>query len=151
MVRLLLGLLLWPLAELVVLLWIADRFSWQTAVVIILAGMVLGAWLIRRAGMRSIRLIRGRARPSEGVESLANNLFTLAAGVLFLVPGVLSDSVAVALLIPWSRRRIQSRMLGRLRARFYTSLGPDAPGGGRIIDVQVVKPADRQGRMTNNK
>lgn len=147
--RLLLGLLLAPLAELVVLLWIADRFSWETAVAIILAGMVAGALLIRRAGMRTIRLIRGRARPAEGVESLANHLFTLAAGVLFLVPGVLSDLVAVALLVPWSRRQIQSRMLAGLRARFYAHPGEEPPAAGRIIDVQVVKPEEkRNGRIT---
>jgi len=139
LLRLLLVLLLAPLAELVVLLWIADRTSWETALAIVLAGMLAGAWLIRRAGLRSIRMIRGRPAPGEGVESLPDALFTLSAGVLFLVPGVLSDLVAIALLVPWSRRRIKARLLGGARNRFRAWSGGNRRPDDRIIDVRVVK------------
>lgn len=140
LLRLLLFVLLAPLAELVVLLWIADKTSWETAVAIIVAGMALGAWLFRRAGTRSLRMFRGQFGPEDRGDSLPDALFMLAAGALFMVPGVLSDVVALALLIPWTRRRIQARLLGnvRTRARAWTDANVDRED--RIIDVQVVKP-----------
>jgi UPF0716 protein FxsA len=139
--RILLFVLLAPLAELVVLLWIADKTSWETAVAIILAGMLLGAWLIRRAGTRSLRMLRGQRAPEDRNASLPDALFTLAAGALFVVPGVLSDMVAVALLIPWTRRRIEARFLGGVRSRFQAS--SDAYREDRVIDVRVVTPRKR--------
>jgi UPF0716 protein FxsA len=142
--RFLLTILLAPLAELVVLLWIADKTSWQTAVVIILLGMAAGVWLIRRAGTRSLRMLRNQEQPT----SLPLAVLHLIAGLLFLVPGVLSDLLAVGLLIPWTRRQLTRWILRSLNGR------PQAKPSGvsrpdRIIDVRVIKPRNGNDESRN--
>jgi len=143
LVRFLLTILLAPLAELVVLLWIADKTSWQTALVIILLGMAIGVWLIRQAGTRSLRMLRDQ----EQTTALPRAVLHLIAGLLFLLPGVLSDLLAVGLLIPWTRRRLARWLLRSLSGPAHPgSFGTSRPD--RIIDVRVIKPREGEGRIS---
>jgi UPF0716 protein FxsA len=140
LLRLLAALVLTPLVELVVLLWIADQTSWQTALAIILLGMAVGGWLIRRAGTHSLREIRGQRAPEEPPLSFSNAALQLVAGLLFLLPGVLSDLLAVGLLIPWTRRQLARWLLRSLGARQQTQWSVETRRSDRIIDVRVLEP-----------
>ena len=142
--RLFLLLTLVPLVELTVLVWIADKTNWQTAALLIIVPGVLGAWMIRRAGVHCLRTIRSRLTAGElPTDSLLDAVFILVAGVLLLTPGVLTDLLGLVLLIPWTRSLLKRWLLGRLRAKIALwSRGPDRDD--RIIDVKVVKTDKRQ-------
>ncbi|HYO24176.1 MAG TPA: FxsA family protein, partial [Lacipirellulaceae bacterium] len=68
-----------------------------------------------------------------------------AAGVLLLIPGILSDILGIALLLPPTRKLVRRGLMHAVRKRFRIQVlgrtlgdGPPARGGDQIIDARVV-------------
>jgi UPF0716 protein FxsA len=151
LLRLFLLLTLAPLVELSVLVWIADKTNWQTAALLILVPGVLGAWMIRRAGVHCLRAIRSHLAAGElPADSLLDALFILVAGILLLTPGVLTDLAGLALLIPWTRNLVKRWLLARLRAKIAVWSG-GARREDRIIDVKVVSDSEFGARKSDEE
>ncbi len=109
--RVLLLLTVAVLVELVILLRIAEWVSWQSTIALILATGVVGAWLARREGLKA--LARLRADMAVGVlpgRAIVDGALILAAGLLLVTPGLLTDLCGFALLIPPFRRWVKRRL-----------------------------------------
>lgn len=95
-----------PLAELAVLIWLAGQYGWWTAVYLLFAAVV--GWTLiqgeRLAGVgRLFQAVQGGHSPAL---SLLVSARRMLAGVLFIIPGVISDVMAIViLLIPLPARR----------------------------------------------
>ncbi|EJW13079.1 hypothetical protein A33M_0571 [Rhodovulum sp. PH10] len=119
---LLLGVLLLPLAELVAFAIVSALIGGYGATVLVLVGSAIGGTMLYREGpdwLRSLRdVLAGRASPA-----MARRLPVRQAliAVLLAVPGLLTDAVALALLLPPVRTRLDM-LLGRI--------GPHDPGPG---------------------
>lgn len=128
-----------PIAELYVIIQVADVIGgWQT-VALLLVESILGAWLMKREGRGAIRKIQARLEarqlPSKEVVDGALIVF---AGALMITPGFLTDILGVLLLIPPTRAVVRAALLRRLRGRLGTGLrwvsaGPRTAGG--VADV----------------
>ncbi|WP_439573443.1 FxsA family protein [Phreatobacter sp.] len=99
---LLLGLAALPFAEFAAFFWVAGAIGFAGALFAMIATSVLGI-LILRGG--AIRLIRTLAASGGGVVTVSDRaardgLFTALAGLLFAIPGFVTDVFAVALLVP---------------------------------------------------
>ncbi len=115
----LLALFLWLLGEAAVVALIAD---WAGAAValFLLVGLSVAGWFVLRAATRSARRRAqqlGADPASARIEDL--DLFTRwLAGLLLLIPGILSGLLGAVLLIPpvqaWARERITRRFAGRV-------------------------------------
>ncbi|HVL49610.1 MAG TPA: FxsA family protein [Candidatus Thermoplasmatota archaeon] len=109
------------------------------AVAWFLLDVFLGAWVVRLGGVAGM-VQAGRAfAKGEGVEdSLVNGLLNLAAGLLLIWPGILSDGLAVLLVLPpvrWAARRY-----ARKRGAFVTGPvggAPPPPPPGRPGSIEV--------------
>ena len=141
LVRLLLLLTVVPLVELLILLQLADRFSWRSTLLLVLATGAAGAWLARREGFRTLGRIQSdlaAGKPPTG--PLMDAALIVVAGLLLVTPGVLTDVVGFALLIPPVRRRIRRRMAAALKKRVVVMRtgGPHPSGTAQpteFIDV----------------
>jgi UPF0716 protein FxsA len=142
--RIVFALTLLPLVELVLLVWLSAHIDWRLTVLFILGTGALGAWLIRWQGWRAWRNIREDvARGDVPTESIQDGLLILAAGLLLITPGVLTDAVGVLLLVPFSRRLIGKWLRRRWRTVFtvrsFGTAGRRTPGGSEanetVIDV----------------
>lgn len=102
-----------PLLDLWLLLRVGDAIGfWPTLGLVLLAGVV-GAWAAKTEGLRVLRawqaaVAAGRL-PEEGVLS---SVLVLVGAALLVTPGVLTDLVGLALLLPPSRR-LAASLLGR--------------------------------------
>jgi UPF0716 protein FxsA len=141
-----------PLLDLWVLLAIGDVIGfWPTVGLVLLTGFA-GAALARVEGLRVLgawraALAAGRL-PEEGVLS---GVLVLVGAVLLVTPGVLTDVVGLALLVPasrrlaarglraWLARQIRS---GRVRV-MSASGGPGAGGSPASREVVDVTPRTR--------
>lgn len=137
-IRLLLLLTVVPFVELVILLRLAELFTWpRTLAVVVLTG-VLGAWLARREGLKVIARIR--ADLEQGVapaNSLVEGVLILVAGVVLVTPGVLTDACGFALLVPPIRRWVRGRLTEAFRKRItMVHHGGQEP----FIDVEPTSP-----------
>jgi UPF0716 protein FxsA len=109
--RLLLLLTIVPLVELVILLRIAEWLSWQTTIMLILITGVVGAWLARREGLKALARIQGDlAAGVVPTNAVVDGALILAAGLVLVTPGLLTDLCGFALLIPPFRRWVRRRL-----------------------------------------
>ena len=97
---LLLALLALPLAELAVFVAVAAAIGFGWALVLVLAGSFTGAWILRHATSSHIARIRvafGEGR-FTALQADQDGGLVLFAGILLLIPGFITDALAVVLL-----------------------------------------------------
>lgn len=136
-IRLLLLLTVVPFVELVILLRLADAMGWANTVALILLTGVVGAFLARREGLKAF--LRIRDEMSQGIlpaDALINGVLILAAGLLLVTPGVLTDLVGFAVLIGPLRRRIAHRIHESVKARIVVIHRPDQ-AADPFVDVEA--------------
>jgi UPF0716 protein FxsA len=123
-----------PIAELAVIIQVADSIGIPETIVLLLAISVAGAWLCKREGVGVLQRIQANvARAELPARDLADGGLILLAGALLLTPGFLTDVLGLLLLLPPSRavfRIALLRVLAR-RARLTVYTGPGSgPHGG---------------------
>jgi UPF0716 protein FxsA len=147
-------LVLVPLLETAVLLWLADRLGfWLTFAMVVGSGL-LGALLLRRQGVRAIGRIRDEfARGRLPATELLDGMLVVVAGVLLLTPGVVTDCLGIALLFPPSRSLLRSWLVrwfqSRWRLQAFSSSTHEADTKGQssqVIDSYVVRSDDEEHR-----
>jgi UPF0716 protein FxsA len=136
-----------PIVEIVVLVWIAGKTSLWFVLGLVIATGLLGAWLVRQQSWQTMRRIS--ADLNNGVmpaESLTDGVLVFLAAVLLIMPGVLSDVLAILLLFPPTRRMFKAFLRRRLQARAAAYRWEHSANSDRerIIDVRVIeRPSDR--------
>lgn len=119
--RVLGAVLLAGVLEIVVLILVGRTIGALPTLALVIAGMVIGSWLLRRLGRRVLREVSEAAlarRPPSA--ELGGGVFVAAAAFLLMVPGFLSDLAAIVLLLPPTRallgRRLRRAAEGQARA-----------------------------------
>lgn len=140
MIAVIVGLLLMGVVEVSVLVALSEAVSWEfTLLTLILVG-ALGAWVVQREGTATWRRVMSGVRAGQmPTSSVLDGLLVLLAGVLLLLPGLVSDLMALALAFPPIRSRVRDRLTDHFqrriaarasRARTTTVFGFGSPGFG---------------------
>lgn len=131
-------LFLYPMAELLSLIFLGGRIGFGSLVIYLLGSFFIGLNLIRSAGFNTVKM----SSPTTVLEAP----FRLMAGVLILIPGLLSDFLAVLILIPFVRKVLWTLVFARLfQGRFYqktwqtSGMAPPNSGDEDVIDVKYVR------------
>ncbi|MGW1782054.1 FxsA family membrane protein [Streptomyces sp. NPDC002143] len=134
-----LGLAAWLVLEIWLLTVVAGAAGGFTVFLLLLAGFLLGAVVIKRAGRRAFKnlneaLQRGTA-PSRG----GGNGLMMLGGLLLMIPGLASDALGLLLLLPPVQKAIGAYAERKLRQAAPGTLG-DAFQQARIHrpDAKVV-------------
>ena len=102
--------------------------AWFPVVAVVL-GFVLGGLTIRQTGVRSLNQVREASRKGYiGPDVAIGGLLGVLAGILFILPGLLSDIAAIVLLLPFVRHIIERRVGP-----------PPMPKGGVVIEGEAVE------------
>ena len=124
-------LLLVPVAEIAVFVQVGSRIGAGMTVLLVVVSAVVGVWLVRRQGLATATRVQAMvARGESPALGMLEGLALLAAGVLLVIPGFLTDIAAFVLLIPPLRRGIirlylrQARLEGGVA---HHSPGTDKP------------------------
>jgi UPF0716 protein FxsA len=163
MLRLAVGLvfIVVPMLELVLLIKIGQSIGALATVALVVGTALTGAFIISRQSLAVVT--RTLEAASEGRPPLApvlDGLFLLVAGALLLTPGLITDAVALALLVPPVRRAVAGACVrwvlrrADIRIKTYTPQdgtgdGPErsrpsaGPGDGPIIDGEFERVEQR--------
>ena len=121
LLRLMLLFILVPLIELAILVYLGTIIGALYTVLLVVATGILGAIMARHQGLAALSRIRSSIK--SGIMP-ANELFDgaliLAGGLLLLAPGIITDIVGFAVLVPQTRRII-GRWIRSLIHRRITS------------------------------
>lgn len=145
-----------PIVDLWLLLRIGGWLGFWPTFVATVAVAVLGAWLARREGGKILaqwrRAMAELRMPEDG---LVSGVLVIVGAALLAAPGVLTDVVGLALLLPptrrriapWVRRRVESRIeRARAGGHLHVSVlgfgGGSRAGGPRVADEDGFRVRD---------
>ena len=107
--------LAFPLLELAVLIKVGQAIGFWSTVLLLALTSAVGGYIVYRQGLSAAR--RAMAAAAEGrppVEPVVDSVLLTLAGMLLLLPGLISDVVALLLLVPPVRRALARWALSRL-------------------------------------
>ena len=127
--RILLGLILWSLIEIGLFVVVGGAIGLLATLGVVLGSAMLGVWLIRERGLGALSELRGGVRGAV----LAEVGLTTLAGVMLIMPGLMTDALGLALLIPWVQRHVVLTLAGRMQAAArYGSAASDVVEGEAV-------------------
>jgi UPF0716 protein FxsA len=107
-----------PLVELVILVYIGMAIGALYTVLIVVITGIAGAALAKSQGLAALARIRSSIE--QGIipsSELFDGVLILAGGLFLIAPGVITDIVGFAMLIPQTRRFIGKRIRSSIRHR----------------------------------
>ena len=135
-------LILWVVAEVFVIVRVADAIGPLLTIVLLIAAWPLGTWAMRsegRAVWRRFNAALAEGRP-PGREVVDGALVVLGGGLL-IIPGFITDFLGLLLLLPPTRALLRPALVrsfqNRMVLRFTTP-----PGGGERVEAE---PYDVEG------
>ncbi|MEW5963566.1 MAG: FxsA family protein [Pseudomonadota bacterium] len=165
-----------PLLEIALLIKLGQAIGFWPTLALVVGSALLGARVVHNEGFATLARVNAALAADETpIVPVAEGALMLLAGMLLIVPGVLTDGVGLALLIPMLRRRLALLIVARANARadvgvtVFTSedatpwpdrrarasregAGTRMPDGGLVIDGEferleerTVRPAPRNG------
>src|SRR3954471_16143721 len=140
-----------PLLEIMILVKIGVVTSFWVPIAIVVVTGVVGTALARREGWKVLARMREDVRTGQmPADSLIDGFLVLLAGILFVLPGVLTDIVGIGLLFPptrqlvkrgvaaWFKRNVELHV-GRIRGGYWPNMDGHTPlEHDKIIDARVV-------------
>ncbi|MGW5664231.1 FxsA family membrane protein [Streptomyces sp. NPDC003758] len=144
-----LGIAAWLVLEIWLLTVVAGATSGFTVFLLLVAGLVLGSVVIKRAGRRAFRNLNEALQRGGSPSRTGGNGLVMLGGLLLMLPGLISDAAGLLLLLPPVQKavgRYAERTIDRkLRQSSYGSFGdafqqarmhrPD----GKVVQGEVVR------------
>jgi UPF0716 protein FxsA len=139
---LLLLLLVLPFIELAVFIGAVGWVGFLPSLAAIVLVGLAGAWLVKHQGLGVWRRADAKLRAGEAPSAeVVNGLLVLAAGLLLVLPGFVSDVAAIVLLLPPGRAAVRALLFRRFEQRvadsFAGPLGAVFGAGPRRLRVDT--------------
>lgn len=109
--------LLFPVAEIMVMAKVASRIGFWDMLILLLFSAFVGGYLAKIQGR--IALMRVQQAMAEGrapSAEMLDGLLIFVGGILFIIPGFISDAIALFLVFPLTRAVIRWIILGNVRS-----------------------------------
>lgn len=136
------GALLLSVAELYVLIAVGSVIGAGWTILLLLATSVIGMLLLRWQGLTVFHRVRAALLRSEmPARQMLESLAILPSGLLLLLPGFLTDLLAVVLFIPLIRRKLLLILIGNQHVLFRQqrwSAQRHYSAAGEIIEGEIV-------------
>lgn len=123
----------WPVLEIAAVITVAGWIGWAGAIGGILLSAVVGLSLLQREGLAAARDAQERMRRGDmPLDTLFDSTCRSIGALFLLIPGYLTDLVALPLLLPplrrWLGRGLMVRVMG---AATHTPFGTRSPFGSQ--------------------
>ncbi len=118
LLRLALLFVLTPLVELAILVYLGTIIGALYTILIVVATGILGAIMARNQGLAAISRIRGSIeRGIVPSNEIFDGALIVVGGLLLLTPGIITDIIGFAMLVPQTRRAIGRWLRSLIRRR----------------------------------
>ncbi|MFJ8281564.1 FxsA family membrane protein [Streptomyces griseoviridis] len=144
-----LGVAAWLVLEIWLLILVAGATNGFVVFLILLAGLVAGAAVIKKAGRRAFRNLNEALNNGTAPTSGGGSGLMMLGGLLLMIPGLISDAAGLLLLIPPVQKAL-GRFAERTVERRLRAAVPGSVGGafqqarmyrpdGKVVQGEVVR------------
>ncbi|MFJ2576679.1 FxsA family membrane protein [Kitasatospora aureofaciens] len=129
----------WLVLEIWLLVQVGSWLGGLTVLLLLIAGAVIGGSLIKRAGLKALSAAIEQSRDPKPQQPQTGTTMTVLAGLLLILPGFLSDLVALTLLFPPTRAlwRAAGRRLADKALRSTSAVGADPFADAMRLQEQI--------------
>lgn len=108
MKKILLGFVVYSLAELALLIGIGQKIGVFNTLLLLVATSVIGIYAAKNKGMHSVRKVKDSlARGEAPGPAVIDTMLNFSGGLLLALPGFITDLVGLLLLMPFTRKMVQ--------------------------------------------
>ena len=133
-----------PLIEIALFVTVGAWLGLWVTLAIVLGTAVLGVRVLRQQGLGAMQAYQRDGQTADPLSPLAHGALKAVAGLLLILPGFLTDTVGLLLLIPQVRNLAISKLASRVQfASFTTTGGRPARQDDWIDGDYEVVPPDR--------
>jgi len=128
-----------PLVELWLLIRVGSVIGAGLTILLVLLGVVAGVAVLRWQGQKTLALAsRGLDEDDLSVMDMVDGLIVATSGILLMLPGFATDTVALLGLIPWTRRALARRLMASADVTSYAVRRTRRYRGdsGRVIEAE---------------
>jgi UPF0716 protein FxsA len=149
-----------PLVELAILIKTGQTIGFWPTMGIVMGTGLLGAHILMRQSWTTMRRMQEAVSKGQPpVAPVVDGAFLVVAGALLITPGLISDAVAILLLIPPVRRMVARGLLHAMARRAKIRLAvmdtrrrkgrgqarsPAGPGRGPVIDGEFERVDEKE-------
>ncbi|WP_341502121.1 FxsA family protein [Gallaecimonas sp. GXIMD4217] len=145
--RLFLLFLIVPFVEIALLIQLGEIIGGAATIALMIITAIVGATLVRRAGLETWQEAQRRMAMGEMPgQQLCEGLLLLIAGVVLVTPGLITDLLGLALLLPPVRKRLARQMGQHLVVHGAGSAPFGAGPQGPFEQGPFQAPEDKGGR-----
>ncbi len=127
-------LILWVIAEVFVVIQVANLIGAALTVVLLIASWPLGVWVLRHHGAAAWRrLIAAVQEGRPPAPEVADGALVLLGGLLLIVPGFITDALAIILLAP-TRALLRPVLIRNAKRRLFSQTVRFAGGSAYDVD-----------------
>ena len=140
--------ILWPVAELLVAIKVAQLIGVLNTVLLLIVTWPVGVWAMRTQGRAIWR--RFQIAVSSGRQpgrEVLDGALVLIGGLLLILPGFIGDIVGAWLLVPQTRTLVRRPMTRLLQARVLRRAARAARAPRRAYDVDSTATDIEQSRL----
>ncbi|MFG2844314.1 FxsA family membrane protein [Kitasatospora sp. NPDC048296] len=146
----------WLVLEIWLLVLVGSWLGGFAVLLLLIAGGVIGGSLIKRAGLKALSAAIEQSKNPQSQQPQTGTSMTVLAGLLLIIPGFLSDLIALTLLLPPTRAlwRAAGRRIADKALRSTSTVGADPFADamrlqeqirihrpdGKVIQGEVVEP-----------
>jgi UPF0716 protein FxsA len=138
-------LLLVPIIELTLIFKLGNWIGWIPTLLVVFGAGLAGVAIAKLQGFMAA--VRVRQQLMHGVlpaSELVDGLLIAVAGVLLILPGIISDVLGLSLLLPPVRAAVRRRLMLWFTHRFriaslVAGAMPEGLRGDKIIDARVIE------------
>ena len=135
-----------PIIEIALLIKVGGLIGVIPTLALVVGTAMVGTWILRQQGMATFSKAQAAMNRGEmPVTEMADGFFLVIAAVLMLTPGLMTDALGFAFLVPGIRRRLGAIAMRWIMARSvhvqFTQGGPTGTPFGDMPD-----DTDQRGR-----
>ncbi len=133
-----------PLVEIWLLIRVAHAINWGPTFLLVIGTGVVGATLARHQGLAAwMRIQSEMAEGKMPTSAMVDAVLIFAAGLVLLTPGIITDCIGLALLIPPIRAVFKRKAADYFRSRI-TTIHYDVSTEDDFIDVEAREVNDEK-------
>lgn len=129
------------IAEIALMAQVSSLIGFFPMLAVLVLFAMTGVWLVKWQGIRTLATLREAGNdPEQATQAITDGVLILVGGLLFIIPGFISDVVGALFLIPFTRklaRTILKAMLPR----------PTVPSQWVVVEGETVPDERPEGHQ----
>jgi UPF0716 protein FxsA len=141
-------LILWPVAELLVAIKVAQLIGVLNTVLLLIISWPVGVWAMRSQGRAVWRRLTGAVSSGRAPgREVLDGALVLIGGMLLILPGFIGDVIGAWLLIPQTRSLVRRPLARLMQGRVLRRAARAARAPRRAYDVDSTATDTEQPRL----